>query len=215
MESMGDDYGIADEEMDAWLEEWKLADQTAADVLARAWPPVIEWEEPPTVVEDAAEQIRNGVEGGRFPFVYFAPDLDEESDDVGLWLDAATSSIAPIEDPTTERGQNASEAAAVAALQYADWLALVVGLARRGVGASLTTPKVVDDINSMEEIEGEIPEDDPIDEDLAAAIAVLAPLWTALGALDDQGRLTELGLWGLPRALFLAWNEPEVTFDPG
>lgn len=212
---MGDDYGIADEEMDAWLEEWKLADQTAADVLARAWPPVVEWEDPPTVIEDAADQIRDGVEAGRYPFVYFAPDLDAASDDVGLWLDAATSSIAPIEDPTTERGQNVAEAAAIDALQYADWLALVVGLARRGVGAALTTAKVVEDVNSMEEIEGEIPEDEGVDAELAAAIAVLEPLWTALGALDDGGRLTELGLWGLPRALFLAWSEPEMTVDPG
>lgn len=31
-------------------------------------------------------------------------------------------------------------------------------------------------------------------------------LWRQLGAIDRDDRLTELGWWGLPEALLLAWQ---------
>ncbi|MEP6667419.1 MAG: SEC-C domain-containing protein, partial [Nocardioidaceae bacterium] len=95
---------------------------------------------------------------------------------------------------------------AVAALQHADWLAIVVGMVRRGVGAELDAEAVQLDLATMPEIEngGEDAEDDTI---LALAITVLTPLWQAIGALDEDAQLTELGRWGLPHALHLVWSD--------
>jgi hypothetical protein len=48
---------------------------------------------------------------------------------------------------------------------------------------------------------------DPDDADLVElAFEVVLPTWAAVGAVDADRRLTELGAWGLPRALARAWG---------
>jgi hypothetical protein len=34
-------------------------------------------------------------------------------------------------------------------------------------------------------------------------------MWSVLGAIDEDDRLTPLGWWGLPEAMSRAWTEPE------
>jgi hypothetical protein len=34
----------------------------------------------------------------------------------------------------------------------------------------------------------------------------VASLWQVLGAVDDDERLTALGWWGLPEAMFRVWT---------
>jgi len=45
---------------------------------------------------------------------------------------------------------------------------------------------------------------------IEAAVDLLVPVWQAVGALDVEQRLTDLGVWGLPRALAWAWG---ASFD--
>ena len=50
--------------------------------------------------------------------------------------------------------------------------------------------------------------------DHAELTGVFGPVvaqWQALGAVDDNGRLTELGWWGLPEALLHAWTSSGDT----
>jgi hypothetical protein len=35
-------------------------------------------------------------------------------------------------------------------------------------------------------------------------------MWSVLGAIDSDDRLTPLGWWGLPEAMSRAWSEPEA-----
>jgi len=35
-------------------------------------------------------------------------------------------------------------------------------------------------------------------------------MWSVLGAIDSDDRLTPLGWWGLPEAMSRAWTEPEA-----
>jgi hypothetical protein len=41
---------------------------------------------------------------------------------------------------------------------------------------------------------------------LRRAFEVVLPIWEALGAVDEELRLTELGAWALPRALARSWG---------
>ena len=41
---------------------------------------------------------------------------------------------------------------------------------------------------------------------LETALIHLTPQWQSLGVLDEDERLTEQGVWGLPRALHRIWS---------
>ncbi|WP_296607549.1 SEC-C domain-containing protein [Nocardioides sp.] len=185
-----------------YLRAWAAADRRAADVLAQAIPDVLASDPPMDELAPAAERVRSAVAARTEEGRYFEtacgwaapPDLDG-----ALWLQAAGSTISPWEDPDTDPELQA----AVFSLEYADWLALIVGLVRRGVGAELSAELMVEDLEAMPEIEiDELPEES----DLDLALEILVPLWQVLGALDAGRRLTALGRWGLPRALHLVWS---------
>ncbi|CAI9417680.1 SEC-C domain-containing protein [Nocardioides sp. T2.26MG-1] len=191
---------------DAFLAEWEEVDRQAADVLQSAVPDVFAGEPPMEDVARAAERIRAAVATQTDEGRYFSnacgwdtpPDLD-----LALWLQAAGSTISPWDDPGTDPELQAS----VLAMEHADWLAMIVGLVRRGVGSELDAGQVVDDLAAMPEIEtDELPEEG----DFRLVVEVLAPLWQALGAVDADRRLTALGWWGLPRALHLVWSGDEL-----
>lgn len=93
-------------------------------------------------------------------------------------------------------------------MEHADWLALIGGLARRGVGAELDADQVQNDLVTMPEIDVTVRHEHG---EYDLAVEVLAPLWQAIGAIDDDLRLTPLGWWGLPRAMHLEWSTSGVT----
>jgi len=125
-----------------------------------------------------------------------------------MWLGALAATLDPPNDP----GTSAEEQAAVAALQHADLLGMVVGLVRRGVGAVFSPEAVQHDIETMPEIEDESEDPDEVDA-FGMPVVVLTPLWQALGVLDDDDRLTELGRWGLPHALLATWSKAEADVE--
>ncbi|MCG5216825.1 hypothetical protein [Streptosporangium sp. KLBMP 9127] len=143
------------------------------------------------------------------------------ADDTDLWLAVAAGVAGPIsdlseEDDTLEEftdleGELSHEdsiLAALCAIHYADWLAAVAALARRGPGVLASAERVARFIAESEEIEVEI--DDP--EDIEATemlFTSVIPLWTELGIVDKDEVLTPLGWWGLPKALERAWASPE------
>jgi hypothetical protein len=200
-----------DEETDAWIEEWAEVDREAAaylrDHLRRLDLPV-----PGPERDRVAARLRRELDSGDPQAAYFraANDWSDElpDSDAVLWLLAAASAISPPEDP----GTPVEEQASVMALQHADWLGLVLGLVRRGVGAELDAETVQQDIDGLEDSEGEIEDPEGQLGVLETAVEVVAPLWTHLGILDEDRRLTALGRWGLPAALGQVW-EPH-SFDP-
>lgn len=167
---------LDDEELDALAADWAEVDRQALHLLRAAWPPLRQPELPP------AELLR------------------DEAD----WLDALAETISPTDVPEMSP-EEAEEEASVWAMQHADWLAFVLGLVRRGVGAELTAETAMHDLSTMDEIDGEPVDPDDVLPAYGLAIEVLAPRWQDLGVLDEDRGLTELGLWGLPRALELVW----------
>jgi hypothetical protein len=122
-------------------------------------------------------------------------------DAVACWLTLARAMLEPAE---LDEPGDTEEAAALAALEPADWAGAVIELVRAGVGASADPRTLRDRVLTCPEIEG----DEPSEEDaevVEGGLAVAVPLWQALSAVDAERRLTRLGAWGLPEALRLTW----------
>lgn len=123
-------------------------------------------------------------------------------DAVACWLALASTVLEPAE---LDEPGDADEAAALAALEPADWAGAVIELVRAGVGASAAPRTLRDRVLACPEIEGDEPSQEDV-EVVERGLAVAVPLWQALGAVDGDQRLTRLGAWGLPEALRLAWT---------
>lgn len=203
------DFDFDDEDLEEFLDAWDAADTEARDLLRETCTEVLAASPPQPELTDSVERLRAGAEVGHWPFDYFVaacgwPDT-MPADDTEMWEQAAAATISPPDDP----GTPAEEQSAVAALLHADWFGMVVGLVRRGVGARVTGGLAARDIAECPEIDDE--SEDP-DEDaalVASAVAVLTPLWRAVGIIDEDDRLTALGSWGLPRALDSVWTVSE------
>ena len=208
-----DDWLPDDEEMEEFLAEWDRADAEAAEILEEAC--AVELVSPPArgAVEKPVSRLRAGVAEGSWPWDYFVnacgwPDGMLE-DDPHAWVAAVAASISPPDDPKTEPEVQS----AIAALMHADWLGLVVGLVRRGVGAEFSAEAALNDIDTLPELEGELDDKEGLLDVLEMAVEGLAPLWGPLGILDEDRRLTELGRWGLPTGLLVTWSGPRVRDD--
>jgi hypothetical protein len=207
-----------DDELGSELDEdeltaaWEAVDRQAAEVLELACAEVLS-EDMPTAVVRAATELRAGVAAGTWPFDYIRNACGwhdgAPAEDIELWLRAAASVIAPEDDPQID----VEELAGVGGLEHADWLALVVGLVRRGLGARLDAESWFADLSTLPEIEGEAPDD--LEAYYGPVVETIAPLLQAIGALDSDRRLTAVGRWGLPQVLLLVWggedHVPQLT----
>jgi hypothetical protein len=136
------------------------------------------------------------------------PERDED-----LWLAVAAGIAAPISDLPDEEdaarffdmeGED-SILASLCAIHHADWLAVVITLARYGPGVLASPERIARFIADSEDIDVE--PDEP--EDLEATemlFTAVTPLWAHLGIVDKAEVLTPLGWWGLPKALERAWS---------
>lgn len=129
---------------------------------------------------------------------------DDLTDEDARWLDTLAATISPADEPSDDEIESVS---AVMALQHADWLGLALGVVARGPGSTLDGEHVQADIEGLEEVEGEIEDPEGHLLVLEMALGHLTPQWQVLGALDDDERLTERGVWGLPRALYRIWSD--------
>lgn len=160
---------------------------------------------------NAVEALRAGIRRGGWPYNWFAQSLTwqdgvpEDMDEEAAWLVAAGSVVSPPEDP----GWDTESVVAVMGLTHADWVAAVIALVRQGAGADASPEALVRASSLVPEIEGDL---DPDDVGLVEhAFEVVTPLWQALGAVDAGRRVTQMGCWGLPRALWLTWRLSGIT----
>jgi hypothetical protein len=156
----------------------------------------------PAGVEAAIARLRAAQAEPDWPvqLLFDLVDLPEEDlTDAELWTELAAGIVAPTDEDAPPEGP-------WAILEPADWAGAVIELVRSGPGQ----PAGPQDLAALIRRCPEVEQDPDLDaDDLAAlhdALATVGSLWQALGALDDDGRLTELGMWGLPEALRLAWT---------
>ncbi|MEQ8840088.1 MAG: hypothetical protein RIB98_03835 [Acidimicrobiales bacterium] len=115
----------------------------------------------------------------------------------------AVIEVAAMAAPTDLGPLSPAERDAVLTLEWADWLGAVIGLVRRGPGATVDGAALVDCINRCPEVDTTIPKGDRARIEWAFDV-VIAP-WDELGITED-GTLTPLGIEALPAALHRAWG---------
>jgi hypothetical protein len=185
-----------------------------ADESAACWPIVADAlaDVPAPLDRDAlvaatAALRRAGDDVGTEPgaeVLWAAAELDPEaapSDDEELWLELAAGVVEPADDVPLDR----ATAGAWTALEPADFAGAVIELVRSGEGTTASPEALIELIERCPEIDSE--ELDEEDEAvILAGLEVVVALWRSLGALDREGMLTPLGVWGLPRSLERAWT---------
>jgi hypothetical protein len=164
-------------------DDWEISDEEID-----AW--VEEWQ--------AVDRAAAAYLAERIPAV-----VDSSGTGRGDWLDELAETISPSEPPTEDEVEVVS---AVMALQHADWLGLALGVVRRGPGGVLDAEQVQADIDTLEDVEGDIEDRDGHLAVVQVALLHLTPLWQDLGVLDAAEQVTDRGVWGLPRALYRLWS---------
>lgn len=214
LDALDDDF-----DEDEFLAAWEAAERQAAEVLVQAL------EDVPTVVPDAHEvagaaaDLRDAYER-RYPgavWMLQAAGIDrpDEVDDEELLLEAVAATISMVEDP----GLPSEEAAAIMALELADWVGAILGLVRAGPGAPADPESLVDYADEAEEIDTSALDLDERSVTEHGFMLVL-PAWYAAGVVDDpvdDANLTRLGAWLLPAAAVRAWTDQggaPVAGDP-
>jgi Domain of unknown function (DUF6398) len=195
--------GSLEEETEEFLESLEAEDRDAVDLLRQALPELRGQPDPGTLRSAAAELRRRLAT----PDSVLRPVVRANrwsrrlpADDRQLWIETAGALIA-IKNDT---GLPPELESLLMTLEHADLLGAVIGAVRAGAGSPAESRHLASHIDSCPEIEGVLDEDSrELTED---AFDLLVPIWEAAGALDAGLRLTELGRWGLPRALAWAWD---------
>jgi hypothetical protein len=141
-----------------------------------------------------------------------------------------------LDEPGTDSEPDELSAAitAVAALDHFDWLAVMSALVTGGPGTPASAADLAryvrdfdpdeviglkvagaDDDEDLEpgdeDFDGELDDyEDDFDElSIEGLFLHVTAMWSVLGAIDEDDRLTPLGWWGLPEAMRRAWTETE------
>jgi hypothetical protein len=193
---------LADFDAEGFLQEWQEADRAAVDLLREALPDVISAAVPVEPLAEAAQHIRTNLTEWPHRHLAAAADWGKQppADDETLWIQAAGALVSM----NGESGLGSHEESSLMTLQHGDWAGAVIGLARAGVGTRAWAEDLYRFADKCPEIEGAYEADDR--EPIEFAFGLIVPVWEAVGALDEHRRLTELGRWGLPRALAWAWD---------
>lgn len=118
--------------------------------------------------------------------------------------------------------------AAVCALDHFDWLAVMSALVSGGPGTPASAADLAryvrdfdpdeaiglsvavgadDEVMEFEDDDYEEFEDDFDELSIEGLFLHVTAMWSVLGAIDSDDRLTALGWWGLPEAMRRAWSE--------
>lgn len=118
----------------------------------------------------------------------------------------ATDLVAPMAEPMQAGPSLLSrdEREALAFLEWADWLGVVLGIMRSDPRAPLSGSAMVDHINRCPEVTSSIDKRDR--EFVTWAFEVALAWWNDIGATGDDGVLTPHARWALPHALAKSWG---------
>ena len=160
---------------------------------------------PQEALAAAAIGIRKGLESDEAPWKLIAAGAGwsggTPSEDEDLWLDAALCLAAP----RWRLPLPAEAVGCLAAMELDDWIATVIELTRAGPGTPVDPQSLLVLAARCMDVDSGAVEPQSAAR-MRMAFEVVVPVWRAVGAVGDDGTLTPLGAWGLPRALAWAWG---------
>lgn len=154
-------------------------------------------------------------------------------DDAELWLALAASVASPQGDPMSEEDkeyaramewaeddpdpgsddepdETAAALAAVCALDHKDWLAVITALVNGGPGTAASAADLARYVRDYDpaafDEDTDVSGGDFDELSIEGLFLHVTAMWSVLGAIDDDDRLTPLGWWGLPEAMRQAWS---------
>ncbi len=223
-------WTVTDEADDEFLAEWDAAEAEARAELRTVLDELPGRDLPEADLSAACDVLRSTMNRPGWPRELLAACAGLEpgslpGDDAELWLTFAAGIVTPQEelqdddetrddpDGIGELTDDEQAMVSLCALNHGDWLAAMSTLARGGPGtpaAADDLARYVSDYDPDDEYDPDEDYDpDDIDDEADAVAGMFLPavgLWRVLGAVDDTGRLTRLGWWGLPEALLRAWT---------
>jgi hypothetical protein len=183
----------------------RLASDRLDQVVAETGMP----EAPHALLAETCARLRAGLESHdwQHDLLAVATRVDPRSlpaDDEEFWLSFAVRVVHP--PGHAAHGPADDEAYADwHALSPADWLGVGEQVLRRGPGAAADADALADyaaQSRSARALRGH----DVTSDSLAARFRPADVLWRALGGIDREAQLTQLGAWGIPAALLRAWR---------
>ncbi len=106
--------------------------------------------------------------------------------------------------PRTLAPHGPDEQFALAELEAADWIGVVLGLSRSAGGTMIDGDRLVEFINKTPEITTTIPKKDRAR--IAWAFEAMLYAWRVTGVLGDDGRVTDAAAGLLPRSALRVWS---------
>jgi len=209
-----DPFAYFDEDDEEFLAALDDADRHAVGVLRDALSELRGAPAPEAELSSAASGVRDGFAGGHHPYGWlragagFGDNVPAEDSDLLLSVVAGTIS------PREETGLDTEEESTLLVMEHADWGGAVIEMCRAGAGVRAEPEDLVKAIDECPEIDGTTDPDDVTLTETAFEL-VLFP-WGLCGVVDEDRRLTPLGLWILPRALAQAWGgDFDAESEPG
>jgi hypothetical protein len=212
---------LVDEEAEEFENTWAAADAAARDRLQAVLDEVGPRPCPTGALTEACADLRRELAGDAepFPLLRAAAGLSADAlpgDDKDLWLATASGLVHCREEPPESDDDLA--VATWVLLEQPEWLAIGEAVVLSGPGDHIDAEWLADAVVAGEEDEDE-DEEYVADEDLyeeyvantVLAFELVVRVWQAIGAVDDRGRLTELGWWGIPEALLAAWAPDDAS----
>jgi hypothetical protein len=120
--------------------------------------------------------------------------------------------------PDEQPDELSAAMAAVCALDHYDWLAVMSALVTGGPGTPASAadlaryvheyhPASAEADDDLADYDDFLDGDDYDDLSIEGLFLHVTAMWSVLGAIDEDDRLTHLGWWGLPEAMRRAWSE--------
>jgi len=119
--------------------------------------------------------------------------------------------------PDEQPDELSAAMAAVCALDHFDWLAVMSALVEGGPGTPASAADLARYVREYDPAsagadsdladDGYLEGDDYDDLSIEGLFLHVTAMWSVLGAIDEDDRLTALGWWGLPEAMRRAWSE--------
>lgn len=176
-------------------------DAYAAEVVVSALRPL--FAEPQPDFDSVLEDVGRRLAAGDADAISVA-EVAAVDPDAPVTIDVLLDLVGAYFAPATLTPHPVTEGQALAELEPADWIGVILGLARSAPGTEVDGQALVTMINRVPEITTTVPARDA--PRIGWAFEAMLYSWVLTGVLKDDGTVSPLARWLLPQAAVRAWT---------